>query len=418
MKLVNRYSRVHIISAFVMMLISCVAYYFIIQTILLHQIDRDLKVEEEEILDYIRLNKRLPMASDYKYQQIKFEVATGKIEKQLVNTRERSARDGKYEPYRRLSFPVTVNNTTYKAIVYKSKVETEYLLRLIVGSTGLLFLLLFVIIFLVNRFVLEKVWQPFFHTLKELKNFGLHSEQSLTLPDSRVEEFHELNRSVSQMAKRVTTEFENLKRFTENASHEMQTPLAIIRSKLDLLIQSSNASQSEPLQSIYNAAERLTRLNQTLLLLTKIGNNQYREAGAISIKELVEAKFQQFEELIKAKGLLVDLDLQEFKATINKGLADILLNNLLSNAIKHNVENGMIDCKLFANELVISNTGPELSFDKNQIFNRFHKSNESKGTGLGLSVVKEICDAFNIKIEYSFENVHTIRLVFRAISSN
>ncbi|MDB5119608.1 MAG: sensor histidine kinase [Sphingobacteriales bacterium] len=412
MKLLNRYSRVHIISAFIVMMLSSIAYYFIIQSILLRQIDKDLKVEEAEILDYIKLNNKLPLASDYKHQQIKFEAsASNDITREIIDTKEISVHHGNYEPYRRLSFPVAVEGTVYKAIVYKSQVETEYLLRMIVGITGLISLVLFAVIFIINRFVLGKIWQPFFYTLSRLKNFDLHSKQSLQLPESRVEEFNDLNKSVTQMALRVTKEYESLKHFTENASHEMQTPLAIIQSKLDLLIQSANANQSEPLQSIFNATERLSKLNQTLLLLTKIGNNQYREVELIDFKELVTNKFCQFEELIKSKDLQTHLNVEDCKIFMNKDLADVLINNLLSNAIKHNVDGGVIECSLSASEMTISNSGSEVTVNKAQIFNRFYKGDNSKGSGLGLAVVKEICDAFNVHIMYSFGSMHQVTLV-------
>ncbi len=413
MKLLNKYSRVHLLTAFIIMLLSSVAYYYIIRTILIRQIDKDLRVEEQEILDYIKFNNKLPVASDYKHQLIKFEPAdSANLNREILDTKQLSTKDGKTEPYRSLSFPVLANGTPFKAVVYKSQVEAEYLLRLIVGITGLIFSLLFVMIFLINRFVLGKVWQPFFNTLLQLKAFDLHTNKMLSLPPSKVQEFDELNKSVGLMTERVAREYETLKHFTENASHEMQTPLAIIKSKLDLLIQTSTANQTEPLQGIFNATERLTKLNQMLLLLTKIGNNQYQEAEVIDLKQTLEKKITQFEELIKAKNLQIDLNLESSSIRVNKDLLDILLNNLLSNAIRHNNQGGTIECSLTENSLQISNSGPKIDFNHEQIFDRFHKGRNSKGSGLGLAVVKEICDTFGIKITYSYNLAHHISLFF------
>jgi signal transduction histidine kinase len=405
MKLLSKYSRVHIITACTILLISSFAYYFIIRTILLKQIDKDLKVEEQEILDYVVANKILPHASDYKHQQIRFQKIKSSVAfRSTVNTMEYDAKLKEYEPYRRLSFPVRINNETYEASVYKSQVETEDLLQLIMLITAVLFIVLLSLIFIINRFVLGKLWQPFFNTLLQLKRFDLQSMQPLILTKSSIEEFEELNRSVTQMTDKVRKEFEILKTFTDNASHEMQTPLAIIRSKLDLLIQSSFETQVEQLQAIYNATGRLTKLNQTLLLLAKIDNNQYQKPEVVSLKTLLESKFQQFDELIKGKHLTLKYDLQEVCISINKDLVELLLNNLLSNAIKHNYQRGSIECILTAEKFLIANPGPALSFDSANIFDRFKKGSNSDGSGLGLAVVKQICDASNLPVSYFLLN--------------
>lgn len=405
MKLLSKYSRVHIITACTILLISSFAYYFIIRTILLKQIDKDLKVEEQEIIDYVDANHILPYASDYKHQQIRFQkIKTSGAFRKTVNTKEYDAKSKEYVPYRRLSFPVKVNNETYEASVYKSQVETEDLLQLIMLITAVLFIVLLSLIFMINRFVLGKLWQPFFNTLSELKKFDLHSKQQLILPKSSIEEFEELNRSVTQMTSNVSKEFEILKTFTDNASHEMQTPLAIIRSKLDLLIQASHEAQVEQLQAIYDATGRLTKLNQTLLLLAKIDNNQYHKPERINLKQLLENKFQQFDELLKGKGIALKHDLHDVSISINKDLVEILLNNLLSNAIRHSHEGGLIECTLTTDKFSITNSGPALTFNDANIFDRFKKGSHSDGSGLGLAVVKQICDASHLRVSYLYLN--------------
>jgi signal transduction histidine kinase len=410
----NKYTRVHILSGCMVLLISSVAYYFIIRTILLQQIDKDLKVEEQEILDFIHANKSLPHASDYKHQQIRFEkLETDKPFREITNTMEYDAKLKEFEPFRRLSFPVRVESGLYEASVYKSQVETEDLLRLIMVITAVLLIVLSVLMFVINRFVLGKLWKPFFNTLTELKKFDLHSRQQLNLSNSTIEEFEELNKSVSQMIGKVSTDYETLKIFADNASHEMQTPLAIIRSKLDLLIQSSNEEQVDQLQAIYDATGRLTKLNQTLLLLTKIGNNQYQKPEVLNLKALVEQKIQQFDELTKSKSLTLSSRLQDVRISINKELLDILLNNLLSNAIRHNVNGGTIACELTPTQLLVVNSGPTLTFDKASIFDRFQKGNSSDGSGLGLTVAKQICDVSGFSITYNnTENTHTFIIGF------
>jgi signal transduction histidine kinase len=208
------------------------------------------------------------------------------------------------------------------------------------------------------------------------------------------------------MTGKIIRDYETLKNFADNASHEMQTPLAVINSKLDLLIQEPNLDNKQvtQLQAMYDAVARLTKLNQSLLLLAKIENNQFTQAETVKLDVLIKEKLLQLEDLINAKHLRMHTDLEPVQAKLNDYLADILLNNLLSNAIRHNTDNGRIDIRLRSRELMISNTGSFLTFPAAGIFDRFTKGAYSEGTGLGLAIVKQICDRYNFKIAYSSRN--------------
>ncbi|WP_018614407.1 sensor histidine kinase [Segetibacter koreensis] len=416
MKLLTRYNRANLITAIVILLVSSITYYFIIRSILIQQIDKDLKVEEQEIHEYIKENNSLPNASAYKGQEIRFEPSppSSKVKRKIVTTVPDTGKD-EDEPVRMLVFPVFVKGVLHKAIVIKSQVEAEGLVKLIVLVTAAIFLLLLVIIWLINRLLLSKLWEPFYYTLQQLTAYDLKHSKVLKLPLSEINEFNELNKSVSEMTSRVNRDFESLKTFTDNASHEMQTPLAIINSKLDILLQSSNEKQAEQLQTIYNATGRLSRLNQALLLLTKINNEQYSRQNKVDLKNLIEQKLQQFEELITARNIKLRVELAEVFIDINEELADILFNNLFSNAVKHNYSNGYINCFLTPESITISNSGPPLTFDPKQIFNRFQKGDHSSGTGLGLAVVQQICENSNFTITYaSGTNEHAFTIIFNA----
>lgn len=405
MKLLTRYNRANIITAIIILLVSSAAYYFIIRSILIQQIDKDLKVEEQEINAYVKENNSLPKSSQYKGQGIRFERAKQQDIKREISTSTISdAEKDEDEPVRVLNFPIEVNGVLHKAIVIKSQVEAEDLVKIIVMVTAAIFFLLLIIISLINRFLLSRLWEPFYHTLFELREYDIKNSKVLELPRANVNEFNELNMSVTEMTKRVNDDFEALKAFTDNASHEMQTPLAVINSKLDILLQTSDEKQAEQLQAIYNATGRLTRLNQTLLLLTKINNEQYSNQSKIDFEKLLQQKFQQFDELIKGKDIQLDFELTQVYIQINEELADILLNNLLSNAIKHNYTGGCINCMLTPEKFSITNSGQSLTFDAKHIFNRFQKSDHSSGTGLGLAVAKQICESSGLTLTYATSN--------------
>jgi signal transduction histidine kinase len=149
---------------------------------------------------------------------------------------------------------------------------------------------------IINRVVLKRLWQPFYRSLDILKNFRVDKKQTMDFPSNQIDEFEFMNQTIQKTTNQAQQEYSLLKEFTENASHEMQTPLAIIRSKLDLLIQDENLSedQSKTMQSAYSAIERLSRLNQSLLLLAKIENNQYAETTRINLTDKITEKLNAF----------------------------------------------------------------------------------------------------------------------------
>lgn len=407
MKLLTRYYRANILATIIVVLLSSICYYFMIHYILLEQLDDALKVEEQEVIDFVKENGNLPAPSNYKDQEVNFKPAAnnGSVRKfstiDLFNKEE-----NEQVPTRQLVFPVNVNGRTYDVFVLKSQAETEDLIQLILLITLIVVVALLLIVFLVNRFVLRRLWKPFNSTLSQLKQFNLAGKNKLQLEPTKINEFRELNEAVSIMTKHVSQEYETLKSFTENASHEMQTPLAIINSKLDLLIQGDNINEQQmgQLQGIYNALERLSKMNQSLLLLTRIENNQFNETAAISLDTAIREKLLQFDELIVNKKLVINTALDPLNIKCNRQLLDILLNNLLNNAIRYNIEAGAISITIKENELMISNTSVLPSLDEQKIFQRFyrHSDTNQEGNGLGLSIVKQICNDFGYSITYSF----------------
>jgi len=414
-KLITKYNRVNIIATIAVLLAASICYYFIVRYVLIHQLDNTLKVEEAEILNYAKNNNRLPEATSYRDQRTSFEEITEPVSRKFENISLYEERHHENNVYRKLSFSVSVNGKQYKASVTKSEEEMEDLVLLIVIITLCIIVLLLLILFITNRLLLRKIWKPFYNMLESIKAFNLSSKKYIPSQISDIDEFRDLDSVVHTMILQIIKDYETLKNFTDNASHEMQTPLAILNSKLDLLIQEPGLTEThtKQLQSMYDAVARLTKLNQSLLLLTKIENNQFTKTGQLRIDILIEEKLQQFEDLISAKLLQVHKKLQPVTIKMNDYLADILLNNLISNAIRHTEDGGKIDVFLNEEKLIISNTGRLLNFDSAQLFDRFKKGDHSEGTGLGLAIVKQICDNYQFEIFYFFQNnLHNFEVLF------
>jgi signal transduction histidine kinase len=325
-----------------------------------------------------------------------------------------------YLKYRQIHFAQKIRGHYYIMYSRRLLIEKESLAGPLVLLTIFLFLILLVTLFFFNRRVSHKVWKPFYVTLNTLKKYQLQQNDAISFPKTNIDEFDELNRVIGVMINRIRKDFYLLKEFTENTSHELQTPLAIIKSKLELLMQADNLSdmQYKYLSSSLASVNKLSKLNDSLGLLAKIENSQFHHFEKADVSQLIDNKLFNYEDLLKIKFIKV---IKENYGTpeimMNPILADILIENLINNAIKHNIINGEIIINIKSNEISISNTGSALAVDPLLLFQRFSKSN-SQSFGLGLSIVKEICDQNNIDISYNYKEYyhwHTITLRFLAL---
>jgi signal transduction histidine kinase len=277
--------------------------------------------------------------------------------------------------------------------------------------------MLFVALYVVNRNFSRRIWFPFNTTLEKLKSLNLTDRQEIQFSKTGINEFDELNSSLEKMTARLKDEFNKVKQFTENASHEIQTPLSIIRSKIETLIQTENISevQMNSIQQINDAVTRLSRLNNALITLTKIENHQFGGAEEILLNKFIQNKLLLFEDVLQQKNISVTTNIDtEMKIKMNTSLADLLFENLISNAIKHNIDGGFINISFLENQFSISNSGNPLNVSPDLLFNRFVKNNPaSDSLGLGLAMVKQICASYNFDVSFSSaENLHSIKITF------
>jgi len=418
MKLLARYNRVNIAATILVLLVGGLCYYFILRFVLIHQLDKDLKVEEQEVKDYVQRNNSLPNAANYKDQKVVFEPDESVlIKRKIFSVNLYDTAEDEQQQGRQLIFTINSAGKNYKVTITKSQQEAEDLVKLIVMLTLAIVVLLLMVLFIINRFVLNKLWLPFNNTLQQLKQFNLSNKTAINLKDTNISEFIELNAAVTAMSNSVLKDYDALKSFTENASHEIQTPLAVIKSKLELLMQAENFSETQMhyIQNIQEEISRLSKLNQSLLLLTKIDNQQFKDTEKVDIANIITKHLNNYEELITAKEIALTKNISEGNFVVmNKVMAEILVSNLITNAIKHNVERGSITIELNKDQLTVSNSGPVLATNPKELFERFKKDKvNSESLGLGLSIVKKICEQYHFKVDYNYTNgLHTVSLSF------
>jgi signal transduction histidine kinase len=405
MKLFTKYNRISMAAMAGLFLIVGVVYYVLLSKVLVHEVDEALEKYEKQVRKYVSKNDSLPVFKNFEEVQVEYHKSGVYRAKEISQAVIYNNDDRKSETFRLIVFSQRVNGEWYEVTVAKPLEGTKLLTRTLVYSTLVILLLMISISILLNRFILKKLWQPFYSSMNEMKGFKLGSQQEHILPETNIEEFAMMNGILSQAITGAKDEYRILKEFTENASHEIQTPLAIIRSKLDLVIQDEglSAGQSDSLKSAFAAVSRLSKLNQSLLLLAKIENQQFSGVEQIALKDKLEEKLQQFNEFWEGSHIRVNIDLQSASITANPELIDILLNNLLSNAGRHNADDGEIWISLVPGKLEILNTAKLDALDTKRLFSRFYKESQySKSNGLGLSIVKQICEHSGLSITYEF----------------
>jgi len=320
-------------------------------------------------------------------------------------------------PYRMLRSYVNWEGQTYVITIVKSTLEDDDLMESLFSSFMLIIGFLIIAFFIVSWLLSKIVWRPFYTTLSKLNGYDIRQHQLLQFGKSSTTEFNQLNTALNKMMDKLYIDFLHQKEFTENASHEMQTPLAVVKANLSLLLQSPNLKEEEmnQLQSIENTIKKLTALNKALILLSKIENHQFNENIPVNFNDRFKSTLRHYNDLLLNKNLVVETAFDnDLIVPFNTTLADVLVTNLLQNAIRHNQDGGTIYISINGRTLTVSNSGEPLSISEDELFTRFKKNDASKDSlGLGLSIVKSIASLYHINISYNYgSNKHHFILNF------
>ncbi len=288
----------------------------------------------------------------------------------------------------------------------------------VVAQILLRLFIVFSFVLLIGSFLISRrIFQPFEELLRNIDRWNLKSNTPLAIPKTNTKELQKLNQFLKRMTNKARQDYQALKEFTENASHEMQTPLAIARGKLEILQEDAhlNATQLELIQSAQYSLAKLSKLGKALSLLTKIENQEFETRDKTSLSEVVERVSSQFQELAQMKGLNLHQHIEPGVALqMDPLLADILVTNLLKNALQHNIADGWIEIDLNNERLTVRNTGHQPERPIDELFERFKKRPGSNGSlGLGLAIVKKIGDVHQLDVSYDFEEgVHQVQVFF------
>jgi len=327
-------------------------------------------------------------------------------------------RTNNLESFRKLVATIDAQKKFYRIEIVNIIFEQEDISEVVYQIITRLFIFMSVVLLLASFLLSRQLLQPFKKLLDSIEQFSLKADKPLNLPSTTIYEFKQLNAFLTRMTSKARRDYQSLKEFTENASHEMQTPLAIAKGKLELLQQNINLdeNQSKLLDDSQKALTKLSRLGQALSLLAKIENQEFTTQTNIDFSTIVTHTISLFEELATLKNIKLEYYLQpNIYVKMDTTLADVLVTNIIKNAIQHNIENGWIRVYLDQHKLEVINSGEELHLSPETLFLRFKKSNQSKGSlGLGLAIVKKICEVNQLQVQYNYnDQTHSVQILLR-----
>ncbi len=418
MKLVRKTNTYYLLFLLLLFPVMVAVDYVLIQFIVNSEVEEILLHESQRIEFRLSEDGALP-ASSYILGSTPLEKARTVVP-QFRDTAIFEGYAEKELPYRTYTFATSAGPEPMQITLKHVLLEIHELIWLLFVSTSLIILLLVTGVYLINRKIYQWAWRPFFENLARLKKYEVDQKEPIRIRSSKISEFEELNQVITSLIDQVKKDFRNLKEFNENISHEIQTPLAIIRNKVVLLLERKNLEEKDLklLEAVYQETNKLSKIGKSLTLISRIENQEFKRMDQVEVRGVIENILRNMEEIISFKDLHVTADLKPAVVECDHILADILFTNLINNAVQHNVEGGSVQLVLDQEKFVITNTGVVSQIASERLFQRFQKGNPAKESlGLGLAISQKICEIYGFRLRYERDgDMHTFELHFNPMS--
>lgn len=397
---------------FVILLGWAIVFYWGIMEEINDEVDDSLEDYSELVIIRSLAGKELPAHDNGSNNQyfLKEVDASYALSKEAICYRDSMiyiAEKGETEPARILTTIFKDKDERYYELsVYTPTIEKrdlkEAIFQLLIG----LFVVLLITILVINVWVFHQSMKPFYILLDWLEKFRLGKKNDVLDNPTHTTEFRKLNEAVSRFASHSEEMFEQQKQFIGNASHEIQTPLAICQNRLEMLMEDETLSEQQmgEIAKTCQTLEYVSKLNKSLLLLSKIDNSQFASVEKVCLNEILYRYLADYQEVFDYKGIALDVhEKNTFNITMNGTLAVVLITNLLKNAFVHNIYKGKIQIEITSSNIRFGNTGKDEHLDEKHIFERFYQGSKKEGsTGLGLAIVDAICRQSQLSIQYQF----------------
>lgn len=317
--------------------------------------------------------------------------------------------EGEENEYRILQYHFTYEKVDYQLEIGSSLSEVNDLTFIIRFFIIIVLVVILLVTFLADTVYIEYLLKPFYKIIDtKIRRVNEPETFDHTPIKAKSRDFRELDLVLNQMMDRIGELFKKEKQFISNVSHELLTPIALLKNKLENLLQNDSLDDNafDKIASSLKTLDMLKKIINNLLLISRIENNQYEANEEIDFHEIVNGLHEDLEDRIEDKGLKLFNNMQhDFNFKGNKTLLHILIYNLVTNAIKYNQENGTITISDgFLNQhYFISIKDSGIGMDDSQIEKIFHRfariSSDQDGQGLGLAIAESIASFHHIEIK-------------------
>jgi signal transduction histidine kinase len=418
MKLVRKTNTYYLLFLLFLFPVMVAVDYVLIQFIVNSEVEEILLHESERIEFHLSRDGALP-SSNYILESTPLEKGHAPF-RQFRDTSIFEGYTDRNLPYRTYTFTTSAGPEPMRITLKHVLLEINELIWLLFVSTSLIILLLVTGLYLINRKIYKWAWRPFFENLVRLKKYEVAQKEPIQIQSSQISEFEELNQVITSLIDQVKKDFQNLKEFNENISHEIQTPLAIIRNKVVLLLERKNLDERDLklIETIYQQTNKLSKIGKSLTLISRIENQEFKRLDRVEVRAVLENILRNMEEIISFKDLDISSELKPAVIECDHILADILFTNLIKNAVQHNIEGGSIRMVLDAEKFEITNTGSGSDMEGERLFQRFQKgSSAGESLGLGLAITQKICEIYGFQLLYERHgDKYTFTLYFQPMS--
>ena len=308
-------------------------------------------------------------------------------------------------------------NEYYELTVAVPTFERQDLFRAILKWIVFLYIILLAGGIGITIVVVEYNFKPLRALLKWFDSYVPGKKNPPVPCDDSIEEFRILSVATQNAADRIEKQYELHNQFIGNASHELQTPLAVCSGKIEMMLDSDeelSAQQAEDLMQVHRKLQGMIRLNKTLLLMTKIDNGQFIDVSEIDLSAIMRDSVSMLDDIYSAKGVSSEVEVEDnVRIRMNEQLCSVLFTNLLKNAYMHSPSGSVVNVRLSAKSLVVSNDG-DTPLDKLRIFDRFYQGRGRKegSSGLGLALVKSVCGRYSFGLDYEYDGRHNFTVIF------
>ncbi len=413
MKLVNVLTLRLSVMAAVVLAFWAVLFYFAIIDEINDEVDDSLEDHAEMLIQRALAGEELPESgsgtnNEYYMHEVSPHYAATHDHIRYEDKEVYISGKGEYEPARTISYIYTDGQGHhFEVVVFTPTIDKDDLKRAIAGWLAVLYYCILLCIVAAVVYTLHKSMRPLHKLLRWLDNYRLGGENNPLEMETNITEFKKLGETAQQNMSRNERLYEQQKLFIANSSHEMQTPLAVIQSRLEMLMDDGQLSEQQLGEIIktLHTVEGLSRTNRSLLLLCKIDNGQFADTHAVDLGGIARQLMPEMEMVYKSHDISVTATFDgEMMVEMNDILATALVQNLLKNAFLHNNDGGSVAVSVERNRLRVANTGQSTPLDSQKIFERFyHSADKKSSTGLGLSIVRAICQRYGLSIAYRFE---------------